>query len=65
MDFQSAQTTQGDQTRMIDKNMGRTMAIINNLVISLINSQGFTNHAQAHREFNASPAKALALIWGL
>jgi predicted transposase YbfD/YdcC len=58
-------TFQEDQTRMTDKNMGRAMAIINNLVISLINSQSFNNHAQARREFNASPAKALALICGL
>jgi predicted transposase YbfD/YdcC len=58
-------TFQEDQTRMTDKRMGRAMAIINNLVVSLINSQGFTNHAQARREFNASPDKALALICGL
>jgi predicted transposase YbfD/YdcC len=58
-------TFQEDQTRMTDKRMGRAMAIINNLVVSLINSQGFTNHAQARREFNASPHKALALICGL
>ncbi len=41
------------------------MTIINNLVIGIINSQGFDNHAQARREFNAYPAKALALICGL
>lgn len=58
-------TYQEDQTRMTDNRMGRAMAIINNLVVSLINSQGFTNHAQARREFNASPHKALALICGL
>jgi predicted transposase YbfD/YdcC len=58
-------TFQEDQTRMTDKNMGRVMAIVNNLVISLINSQGFDNHAHARRVFNASPAKALALITGL
>jgi hypothetical protein len=50
---------------MTNKAMGRAMAIINNLVIGLINSQGFTNHAHARRVFNASPAKALALIGGL
>jgi predicted transposase YbfD/YdcC len=54
-----------DKTRMTVKTMGRVMAIINNLVISLINSQGFDNHAHARRVFNASPAKALALISGL
>jgi predicted transposase YbfD/YdcC len=58
-------TFQEDQTRMTDKKMGRAMAIINNLVVSLLNNQGFSNHAQARREFNASPHKALALICGL
>lgn len=58
-------TFQEDQTRMTDKKMGRAMAMINNLVISLLNSLSFTNHAQARREFNAAPAKALALICGL
>lgn len=58
-------TFQEDHTRMTDKQMGRVMAMINNLVISLVNSQGFANHAQARRVFNASPAKALALIRGL
>lgn len=58
-------TFEEDQTRMTDKKMGRAMAIINNLVISLINSQGYSNHAQARREYNASPGKALALISGL
>lgn len=58
-------TYQEDQTRMTDKQMARAMAIINNLVVSLLNNQGFKNHAQARREFNASPDKALALICGL
>lgn len=58
-------TFQEDQTRMTVKRMGRVMATINNLVISLINSQGFDNHAHARRVFNACPAKALALISGL
>ena len=58
-------TFQEDQTRMTDKKMGRAMAIINNLVIGLLNSQGFTNHAHARRVLNASPSKALALIFGL
>lgn len=55
-------TFQEDQTRMTVKSMGRAMAIINNLVISLINHQGYKNHAHARRVFNACPAKALALI---
>ncbi|MCC6146781.1 MAG: hypothetical protein IT308_04365 [Anaerolineaceae bacterium] len=50
---------------MTDKRMGRAMAIINNLVVSLINCQGFTNHAQARREFSASPDKSPVLICGL
>lgn len=58
-------TFQEDQTRMTQKAMGRVMAIINNLVISLINHQGYTNHAHARRVFNACPAKALSLITGL
>jgi predicted transposase YbfD/YdcC len=58
-------TFQEDQTRMTHRAMGRAMAIINNLVISLINSQGFDNHAHARRVFNACPAKALSLIRGL
>ncbi len=58
-------TFQENHTRMTDKRMGRVMAIINNLVISLINHQGFVNHAHARRVFNACPAKALALISGL
>jgi predicted transposase YbfD/YdcC len=58
-------TFQEDQTRMTQKSMGRVMAIINNLVISLIHRQGFDNHAHARRVFNACPSKALALISGL
>ncbi len=58
-------TYQEDQTRMTAKPMARVMATINNLVISLINHQGYHNHAHARRIFNACPAKALALISGL
>lgn len=58
-------TFQEDQTRMTNKSMGRAMAIINNLVIGLLNSQGFDNHAHARRLFDACPDKALALIGGL
>jgi len=58
-------TFQEDQTRMTVKRGARVMATINNLVISLINSQGISNHAHARRVFNACPAKALALISGL
>jgi predicted transposase YbfD/YdcC len=56
-------TFQEDQTRMTEKSMGRAMAIINNLVISLLNRHGFVNHAHARRVFDACPAKALALIF--
>jgi predicted transposase YbfD/YdcC len=55
-------TYEEDQTRMTKKPMGRAMAIINNLVISLLNNQGFDNHAHARRVFEASTGKALALI---
>jgi predicted transposase YbfD/YdcC len=58
-------TFQEDQTRMTKTTMGRAMAIINNLVISLLNNQGFDNHAQARRMFDAHPQKALSLICGL
>jgi predicted transposase YbfD/YdcC len=58
-------TFQEDQTRMTVKSMARVMTIINNLVISLINHQGYKNHAHARRVFCACPAKALALIGGL
>jgi len=58
-------TFQEDHTRMTDKKMARVMATINNLVISLLNNQGFANHAHARRVFNAAPAKALAIICGL
>jgi predicted transposase YbfD/YdcC len=54
-----------DQTRMTHPVMGRAMASINNLVIGLLNRQGFDNHAHARRLFEADPAKALALILGL
>ncbi|HPH97591.1 MAG TPA: ISAs1 family transposase [Anaerolineaceae bacterium] len=58
-------TYEEDHTRMTEKTMGRVMAIINNLVISLINHLGYKNHAHARRVFNACPAKALAIICGL
>ena len=54
-----------DQTRMTDHPTGQAMACINNLVIGLFNRQGFDNHAHARRQFDADPAKALALILGL
>jgi len=55
-------TFEEDHTRMTNKSMGRIMAIINNLVIGLLNSRGYENHAHARRVFDASPDKALALI---
>jgi predicted transposase YbfD/YdcC len=58
-------TFEEDQTRMTRKSMGRVMAIINNLVISLLNSCGYDNHAHARRVFDAFPDKALSLILGL
>jgi predicted transposase YbfD/YdcC len=63
--YRRDKTFQEDQTRMTRPAMGRAMACINNLVIGLFNRQGFANHAQARRQFDADPAKALALILGL
>jgi hypothetical protein len=53
-------TFQEDQTRMTDKKMGCAMAVINNLVISLLNRKGFSNHAQARRIFNVSSDKVIS-----
>ncbi len=58
-------TFQEDRTRMTQPSMGRAMAIINNLIISLLNLKGFRNHAQARRRFDAHPHEAIALIGGL
>lgn len=51
-----------DKTRMTFKTIARAMACINNLVIALLHNQGFCNHAQARRIFDAKPAAALTLI---
>lgn len=51
-------TFQEDQTRRPQKSMGRAMAMINNLVISLLNRHGFINHAHARRVFDACPSDA-------
>lgn len=55
-------TFREDKTRMIHKTIARSMAIVNNLVIALLNTQGFANHAQARRMFEAKPASALTLL---
>lgn len=55
-------TFEEDRTRITRKSMGHVMAIVNNLVISLLNHQGFSNHAHARRVFDAAPNKALALL---
>jgi len=51
-----------DKTRMTCKAFARSMAIINNLIIALFSNQGFSNHAQARRFFDAKPSHALALV---
>lgn len=51
-----------DRTRMTNKTVARAMATINNLVIALFHDQGFTNHAQARRSFDANPSAALTLL---
>lgn len=58
-------TFREDLTRMTQKSFGRAMTIINNLVISLLNSQGFDNHARARRGFAAHPDQAFAILSGL
>ena len=63
--YRRDKTFQEDQTRMTRPALGRAMACINNLVIGLLNRQGFDNHAQARRRFDADPASALAIILGL
>jgi predicted transposase YbfD/YdcC len=55
-------TFQEDFTRMTCKPMAHAMAIINNLVTSLLNIHGFNNHASACRFFDANPSGALALM---
>lgn len=51
-----------DKTRMIHKTIARSMALVNNLVIALFNTQGFTNHAQARRMFEAKLSSAITLL---
>jgi predicted transposase YbfD/YdcC len=63
--YRRDKTFQEDQTRMTRPALGRAMACINNLVISLFNRLGFRNHAQARRQLDADPMRALALILGL
>lgn len=55
-------TFQENHTRMTHKPLARAMATINNLVISLLQNQGFHNLASARCTFDANPAKALTLI---
>lgn len=55
-------TFQEDRCRATRGNIGRVMAIINNLVIGLLSYIGQTNHAQARREYCARPREALRLL---
>jgi predicted transposase YbfD/YdcC len=59
--FRRDVTFHEDATRLTSKPIARAMAIINNLVIALLNHHGFSNHAQARRIFCANPLSALAL----
>ncbi len=43
-------------------NLGRVMAIINNLIIGLLSYIGWDNHAEARREYCAHPSRALRLL---
>lgn len=63
--YRRDKTFQEDQTRLTRPALGRALACINNLVISLLNLAGFHNHAQARRQLDAHPPQALALILGL
>jgi predicted transposase YbfD/YdcC len=58
-------TFQEDKTRMENKLFARSMAMIHNFVIAIFNRQGFSNHAQATRTFDAKPSLALSLLLGL
>lgn len=58
-------TFQEDKTRMENKIAARCMAMIHNVVIALLNHQGFSNHAQARRTFDAQPLQALSILVGL
>jgi predicted transposase YbfD/YdcC len=51
-----------DKTRMIHKIIARSIALVNNFVIALLNTQGFTNHAQARRMFEAKPSSTITLL---
>jgi predicted transposase YbfD/YdcC len=53
-----------DHTRLTLGNAGHNMAILNNFIIGLFSSAGFTNHARAQRLFSANPVSALHLIFG-
>jgi predicted transposase YbfD/YdcC len=60
--FRRDVTFHEDKTRMTRKPMARSMAVINNLVIALLNKHGSTNHAQSRRLFCAKPSLALTLV---
>jgi len=60
--FRRDVTFHEDKTRLTRKTIARSMALINNLVIALLNQQQFSNHAQARRMFDARPSSALALV---
>lgn len=55
-------TFQEDQTRMTRGRTGRVMAVLNNLVISLLRYVGETNLAHARRKYAADAIAAVALL---
>lgn len=57
-------TFQEDRTRMTLGYAGHNMAILNNFVIGLFASAGFSNFANAQRLFSAQPSQALQLLLG-
>lgn len=55
-------TYQEDRCQATRGNIGRVMAIINNLVIGLLSHTGQTNHPDARRTYCARPRQALQLL---
>ncbi len=55
-------TFREDRCRATRGNVGRVIAIVNNLVIGLLSYTGHTNHAEARRQYCAHPRDALRLL---
>lgn len=55
-------TVQEDRSRLTPGNAGRAIAILNNLVIGLLQYTGAANLAQARRFYDAHVTNALAFL---